>query len=234
MNIVDLRPSFYCLYLKNRYGEEERFFQYDIRPDSSLRQLHLFESKEALYRWIEQEKEMMALGTHKIYERFYPKKMFLTEFSKLMKEDETIDSLSVIDNNGVRKLYFRSDLGPDFNELPVSNRKLYPKEPIYIINRQKMLDHSIILQKDSYFVVYPEVATPIFSIGILEWAEDLISRVSDQGYSIEQTNLFDIYRRTTLEEKYTGFFILSREEAPHYILRQNDLKRIVEGTWNVN
>lgn len=38
--------------------------------------------------------------------------------------------------------------------------------------------------------------------------------------------------RTTLEEKDPGFFILSREEAPHYILRKKDLKKIVEGTWN--
>lgn len=54
-----------------------------------------------------------------------------------MKEKEEIDSVTVIDKNGVRRLYFRDDLAPDFNTFPISNKKLYSKEPIYIINRQK-------------------------------------------------------------------------------------------------
>ncbi|KAE9632958.1 hypothetical protein GND95_10590 [Defluviitalea raffinosedens] len=236
MSIIDFATSFYCLYFKNNKGEKQMFLQPDITPSSSRYQLHLFESKETLFGWIKQEQKIQALnewrGIHKFYDRLYPKKIYITEFSTLMKENEEIDSVTVVAKNGVRRLYFRDDLTPDFNTFPISSKKLHSKEPIYIINRQKKLDKKIVLQKESYFVTYPEIATPLFSIEILEWAEDLISRKPNQGYYIEQTTLYDIYMRTTLEEKDPGFFILSKEEAPHYILRKKDLKRIVEGRWN--
>lgn len=235
MNITDFAKTYYCLYFKNNNGEEQMYLQKDITPDSMRSQIHLFEREETLLNWIKQEQEIQALnerwGTYKLYDRLYPKKIYITEFSTIMKEKEEIDSVTVIDKSGVRRLYFRDDLAPDFNTFPSSNKKLYSKEPIYIINRQKKLDNQIVLQKDSYFVVYPEIATPLFSIEILDWAEDLISRKPNQGYKIEKTNLYDIYMRTTLEEKDPGFFILSNEEAPHYVLRKKDLKSIVEGTW---
>lgn len=68
----------------------------------------------------------------------------------------------------------------------------------------------------------------MFSVGISEWADELISRKANQGYYIEQTSLYDIYYRTKLNSKDSSLFILTREEAPHYILRQNNLKMIVE------
>ena len=41
---------------------------------------------------------------------------------------------------------------------------------------------------------------------------------------------YDVYMRTKLDSKDPGFFILTREDAPHYILRKTDLKKIMEGT----
>src|SRR5690625_2332827 len=135
-----------------------------------------------------------------------------------MKEKEEIDSITVVDKNGVRRLYFRDDFEYGYDTFPISHQKLYPKEPIYIINRQRKLDEQITLQKESYFITYPEIANPLFSVDIREWADDLISRKPNQGYYIEQTTLYDVYMRTELESKDPGFFILSRKEAPHYIL----------------
>lgn len=234
MSVIDLYPSFYCLYIKDRKGEEQMFLQKDISPKSTRCRLDLFENKETLYRWIKEEQEIQALNErwsiHAIYERLYPKKIFIKEFSELMREKEVIDSVTVVDKNGVRRLYFRDDFEYGYDSFPISNQKLYPKEPIYIINRQRELDEQTILQKESYFITYPEIATPLFSVGIREWADELISRRPNQGYYIEQTTLYDVYMRTKLDSKDPGFFILTREEAPHYILRKTDLKKIMEGT----
>lgn len=232
MNVIDLIPSLYCLYIKDIQGNEKIFMERDITPGSTKRRLDLFETEEALYRWIEAEREILALkelwGIHEIYGRLYPKKILITEFSELMEEREEIDSITLVDKNGIRRLYFRDDFEYGYDTFPTTTQKLYAKEPISIISRQRKLDGQIILQKESYFVVYPVVATPLFSIGITEWADDLISRKSNQGYYIEQTTLYDVYMRTQLEAKDPGFFILSREKAPHFILRRADLKRIID------
>lgn len=234
MSVIDLNPSFYCLYIINSKGEEQMFLQREISPNSSRYRLDLFDNKETLYRWIKEEQAVQAQSDQRgIYDRLYPKKLFITEFSELMKKRDHIDSITVVDKNGVRRLYFRSDLNEcGYNIFPTSHQKLHPKEPIYIINRQKKLDEQTVLLKESYFVTYPEIATPLFSAGIKEWADDLISRKPNQGYYIEQTTLYDVYMRTILDPIDPGFFILSREESPHYILRRNDLKRIIEGRFN--
>lgn len=234
MSVIELYPSFYCLCIKNREGEEQMFLQHDIAPESARSRLDLFENTETLYRWIKEEQEIQARNenwsTHAIYERLYPKQLFLKEFQQLITEKEEIDSVTVVNKNGVRRLYFRDDFKNSYDPFPLSSQKLYPKEPIFIINRQRELDEQTILQKESYFVTYPVIATPLFAVGIREWAEDLISRKPNQGYYIEQTTLSDLYMRTKIDSKDPGFFILSREDAPHYILRQKDLKKIVEGT----
>lgn len=234
MSVIDLFASFYCLCIKDYKGEEKMFLQNGISSESTRYRLDLFENEETLYRWIKQEQEIQALNKrwniHAIYERLYPKKISIKEFSQLMREKEEIDSVTVVDKNGVRRLYFRDDFEYGYESFPISNQKLHPKEPIYIINRQRELDEQIILHKEPYFITYPEIATPLFVVGILEWAEELISRRPNQGYYIEQTTLYDVYMRTKLDLKDPGFFILSREEAPHYILRKKDLEKIVEGT----
>lgn len=237
MNVINLHPYYSCLYIKNRHGEEQMFLEKGLSSNSSKYRLDIFEDKETLYRWVNEEQEIQAQkewwGIHAIYDRLYAKDISLIEFAKLMKEREDIDSITFVDKNGVRRLYFRSDFDEyGYDTFPISNQKLHPKEPIYIINRQRELDEHTILQKESYFTTYPVIATPIFSVGIKEWAEDLIKQKPDQGYYIEQTTLYDVYMRTTLEPKDPGFFILSREESPHYILRRNDLKKIIEGRFN--
>lgn len=237
MKVVELYPSFYCLCIKDRNHEEQLFLQQDITPGSNRCRLDLFESPEMMRCWIQGEREVFALNEqwnmHAIYERLYPKKLHSSDFQKLIREKEEIDSVTVIDNKGVRRLYFRDDFRDGYDSLIVPSQKLYAKEPIYIINRHRELDEQTVLQKESYFVTYPEVATPLFSIGIIEWAEDLISRKRDQGYSIEQTTLSDLYMRINLSVKDPGFFILSREEAPHYILRRQDIRKIVAGTFGM-
>lgn len=234
MSIIDLNPSFYYLCIKDRQGEEQMFLQKDITPNSTKCRIDLFENEETLYHWIMEEQAIQALdehwGIHKIYDRLYPKKIFISEFRQLMEEKEEIDSITFMNKDKVRRLYFRNDFENGYDTFPPSSQKLYPKEPIYIINRQRELDDHTVIQKESYFVVYPLVASPLFSLGIREWADDLISRKPDQGYYIEQTTLHDVYMRTELEEKDPGFFIFSREESPHYILRKADLKKIIEGT----
>lgn len=235
MNIIDFSPSFYCLYIENREAVEQIFLQRDIAPESNRTRIDLFASEAAARRWIESEQEIQAEkgyeNMHAIYDRLLPKKIFTSEFSTLMETHQEIDSITFVDENGVRRLCFRDDL--DVYGLDIFSNvyePLHPKEPIFIINRQKELDEKTILQKDAYFVTYPEIATPLFSIGILDWADDLISRRPNDGYYIEQTSLYDLYMRMQLEAEDPGFFILSREEAPHYILRIKDLKKIIDGT----
>lgn len=234
MNLVDLNPSFYCLYIKMGAGKEKMFLQSEISPTPTRKRIDLFKSEDALYRWVKKEQEILALNErwsiHEIYDRLFAKKIFVQDFSKLMKEKEELDSITVVDENGIRRLYFRNDFEYGFGSFPTAPQKLYPKEPIYIINRQRGLDEKITLQKESYFVTYPEIATPLFSVGSREWAEELISRKPNQGYYIEKTTLHDVYMRTKLDAKDPGFFILTREDAPHYILRKVDLKNIVEGS----
>lgn len=233
MKIVDLMPSFYCLYMRRHEEKEEIFLQEDFIYKSDRLRLDLFETEAAAYRWIEEEQKINTSnehrGTYALYDKLYPKKIFVTEFSALMKEKEDIDSITVVSKHGVRRLYFRGDLEDDFHTFPTAHQKIYPKEPISIINRQKQLDQQVTLQKDTYFVSYPVIARPLFSVGIEEWADDLISRRPNDGFYIEETTLHDIYLRTELEEKDPGFFILSRENAPHYILRKADLKKIIDG-----
>lgn len=237
MNVINLHPNYYCLFIKNGYGEEKMFLEKGLSSNSAQYRLDLFEDQETLYRWVKEEQEVQARnerwGMHAIYDRLYAKDISLMAFAELMKKREDIDSITFVDKNGVRRLYFRSDFDEyGYDTFPISNQKLHPKEPIYNINRQRALDEQTILQKESYFTTYPVIATPLFSAGIKEWAEDLISRKPDQGYYIEQTTLSDVYMRTTLERKDPGFFILSREESPHYILRKSDLKKIIEGRFN--
>jgi len=233
MNTVDLMQSYYCLFMKGHEGKEEIYLQKDLIYKTDRLRLDLFETEAAAYRWIEEEQEINSMNGHKatyaLYESFYPKKIFMTEFSALMKENEDIDSITLISEYGVRRLYFREDLLDGFHTFPVTHQKLYPKEPISIINRQKALNEQTVLQKDTYFVCYPVISKPLFSVGIKEWADDLISRRPNDGYYMEETTLHDIYMRTELEAKDPGFFILSRENAPHYILRKADLKKIIEG-----
>lgn len=237
MNVIELHPSFYCLCIKDRNDEEQLFFQKDITPGSNRCRLDLFESPEAMRRWIQGEQEVFALNgqwnIHAIYERLYPKKIYSSEFQELIRKKEEIDSLTVIDNKGVRRLYFRDDFIDGYDSLTVPSQKLYAKEPIYVINRHRELDEQTVLQKESYFVTYPEIATPLFSSGIIEWAEDLLHRKPDQGYYIEQTTLSDLCMRINLTVKDPGFFILSREEAPHYILRRQDIRNIIAGTFDM-
>lgn len=234
MNVIDLIPTFYCLYFKDHEDKEQMFLQSDVLSKSNRRRLDLFENEETLHHWVKEEQEALALkelwGTHAIYDNLFAKKIWLTEFAQLMEEKKEIDSITFVNENGIRRLYFRSDFTYGYDTFPTSQQKLYPKEPIYIINRQRELDEQTILQKEAYFITYPELATPLFSVGIKEWADQLINRKANQGYYIEQTTLYDLYMRTELELKDPGFFILSREEAPHYILRKKDLKKIIEGT----
>lgn len=234
MNIIDLKPSFYCLYIRNRDGEEELFSQVDAASGSTRRRLDLFETEATAHHWIMEENKIHLLNKshifYGIYNRLYPKKIFITEFLDLMKERQEIDSISFINKNGVRRLYFRNDLLDNKNPFPISRQKLHPKEPIYIINRQKRISDKTTLAKDFYVISYPVIGIPLFSVGITEWADDLINRVPNKGYYIEKTSLFDIYMRVKLKSKYQGFFIFSREMAPHYILRKRDLKKIIDGS----
>lgn len=236
MKVIELYPSLYCLCIKNRNNEEQMFFQKDITPGSKRCRLDLFESPETMHRWIQREQEIFEMNEqwniHAIYERLYPKKIQSPDFQKLIREKEEIDSITVVNNKGVRRLYYRDEFMEGFDSLAIPSQKLYAKEPIYIINRHRTIAEQNVLQKESYFVTYPEIATPLFSAGIIEWAEDLIQRIPDQGYYIEQTTLSDLYMRMNLEVKDPGFFILSKEDAPHYILRRHDIQNIIDGVFD--
>ena len=236
MKVIELYPPFYCICIKNHSDEEQLFIQKDITPGSKRCRLDLFESPETMRLWIQREQEIFELNEqwsmHAIYERLYPKRIQSSEFQDLIREKEEIDSITVVNNKGVRRLYFRDDFIDGYDSLTVPTQKLYAKEPIYIINRHRELAEQNVLQKESYFVTYPEIATPLFSIGIIEWAEDLIHRKPDQGYYIEQTTFSDLYMWMNLQVKDPGFFILSREDAPHYVLRRHDIRNIIEGTFD--
>ena len=232
MSLIDLYPSMYCPYIANIRGEEQMFLQRDINPNSNLYRLDLFENKETMYAWLKKEEEIQAQkeqwSMQAIYKRLYPKKIFLQELIKLMEDRKEIDSITFVGKDGLRRLYFRYELENNYRYLLEPNQKLYLKEPIYIINRQRKLDEQVILQKESYFVVYPVIATALFSLDIREWAEDLISRKPNQGYYIEETTLYDTYNRANLNLNDTSLYILTRGSPPHYILRQSDLKKMAE------
>lgn len=234
MKLVDLYPSFYCLFVNRGGGHEKMFLRSELTDEPARYRFDLFESKESAMRWIESEQDILALneswGMHEVYSRMLVKKVSVKDFAVFMEENEKIDSVSFVDNQGVRRLYFREDFDYGFDVFPMPYQRIYPQEPIYIINRQKSLDDKIVLQKDTYFVTYPEVAPPLFAVGSRDWAEELIARKPDQGYYIEETTIEDVYMRANMNEKDPGFFILSREEAPHYLLRRSDLQKIVEGS----
>src|SRR5699024_3127874 len=143
MNTVDLMQSYYCLFVKGHEGKEEIFLQKDLIYKTNRLRLDLFETEAAAYRWIKEEQKINTLnehdGTYALYERFYPKKIFMTEFSDLMRDKEDIDSITLVTEHGVRRLYFRDDLEDGFHTFPIAHQKIYPKEPISIINRQKTL-----------------------------------------------------------------------------------------------
>ena len=232
MQPIDLYPFFYCLYIKDYRDEEKLFMQSAASSDSSLKRIDIFANEDILYSWIKEEQRILASkglwGIYEIYDRLYSKKMFFHELTDLLERNKKIDSLTFVDNDGLRRLYFRNELEKNYTLLLMTDDRLYAKETIYIINRQKRLDDQVIMQKDAYFVTYPEIGTPLFSLGIKEWAYDLISRKPDQGFYIEKTSLYDIYNLTKLTSDDSSLFLLAREEAPHYILRQSNLKKIVE------
>src|SRR5699024_6817428 len=225
--------SFYCPYIKNNQGDELIYFYKDISPDSTRKRLDLFESEEAMYRWIREEQKIHVKqerwSIFNIYDRLYPKKIFITELAQLMRRDVDLDCITHIDNEGVRRLYFKDEFENGYHSFPTSNHQLHPHEPIYMIYRQKKLNHRVTIQKESYFIVYPEVAFPLFSAGMLEWAEDLIDRRPNEGYYIEQTSLHDVYRRSIIEGE-NPFFIFSREAGSHFLLREADIKKIIDRT----
>src|SRR5699024_8406712 len=107
MNTVDLMQSFYCLFMKGHGGKEEMFLQNDLIYKTDRLRLDLFETEAAAYRWVEEEQKINTLnehgGTYALYEKFYPKKIFMTEFSALMREKENIDSITVVSEHGVRR-----------------------------------------------------------------------------------------------------------------------------------
>lgn len=234
MKIIDLNPSFYCLFVDRGGGHTKRFLQAELSPNPKRYRIDLFENEDVLKRWVQEEQAVFAQNEqwnmHEMYSRFYAEKISVQDFATLMEKQEEIDSVTFINNDGVRRVYFRIDFADDFSSFPVAHQKLYAKEPIYMINRQRELNEKVVLQKESYFVTYPQVANPLFSVGSRDWAEELVDRKPNQGYYIEQTTLHDVYMRLKLEDKDPGFFILSREEAPHYLLRKADLKKIMEGT----
>lgn len=237
MTLIELYPSFYGLYIKNHSGEEQLYIQEDISLNSNRCHLDLFESPEVMQRWVEKEREIFKAdehwGMYEIYERLYSKKIYSTEFQKLIREKEEIDSISIVANKGGRRLYFRDDFIDGYDSLIVPSQKLHAKEPIYIINQYKELAEQNVVQKESYFVTYPIVSTPLFSAGITEWAEELIQRKPDQDYYIEQTTFAELYMLLDLQVKDSNLFILCRENAPHYILRKSDIENIVNGTFDM-
>lgn len=234
MSVIELFPSIYCLCVKNHKGEEEIFLQQDIAPNSERYRLDLFEDEMSLYRWLEEEQARQVQNewwhTYKMLGKLYAKKMTIKELQRLIRERENIDSVTFITKNGVRRLYFRGDFAYEEDLFSIPGQKLYAKEPLYIIYRQREINEQIILLKEAYFITYPEIATPLFSLGMREWAEELIGRKPNQGYYIEQTTLYDIYTRIKLKPKDSELFIFSSEEEPHYILSKTDLEKIVEGT----
>ena len=231
MNVVDLYPSLYCLYIKDMNDVERMFFQKDVTPGSSRRRLDLFESPEVAQRWIESEQTLFLkndhANMHNIYGRLYPKKINALAFQQLMNEHENLDSITIVDNDRMRRLYFRDDFIHGYEGLLAPSKPLNIHEPIYMINRQKKLNEKTILQKESYFVVYPVIATPLFSAEMIDWAEELVLRYPDDGYYIEQTTLSDLSMRLDLETKDPGFFILSQTETSLYVLRKDDIDRLL-------
>lgn len=207
--------------------------QQDLASGSDRCRLDLFEDKVSAYCWIKKEQEIQLVNEwskmYKFYNSLFPKEIFLSQFFRLIEEKDAIDSITLTDKNGVRRLYFRQDIMYGYDAFPKSSQKLDPKEPIYIIYRHRKLDEQVILHKELHFITYPEIAKPLFSIGNRDWAEELIPIEEEHQYYIEQTTLYDVYMRAKLETKDPGFFILSREVAPHYILRKRDLKNIIEG-----
>lgn len=234
MGVIELYPSIYCLYFEDMEGRTEMYLQRELLSDSNRLRIDLFESEKAAYKWINQEKEIMMQTNREsmsaFYERLTPHKLSLNEFSSLMRDNENLDSVTLVDENTLRRLYFRYEFEGNFHQFPQTNDEIVSKESIYVLSRQRSLDNQTILQKEFYFVTYPEIASPLISVGVESWADDLLSRKPNQGYYIEETTLHDIYLRIRLEEEDSGLFILLRDEGPHYIFRETDLKRIVESS----
>lgn len=232
MTVIDFNKSFYCLSIKNNQGGELIYFYTDVTPGSTRKRLDLFENEEVMHVWIREEQKILAKdemwSTFNVYNKLYPKKIFITEIVQLMKEDVDLDCITYIDHASVRRLYFKSELENNDYFFPTATHQLHPREPIYMICRQRKLNSKVTLQKESYFVVYPEIALPLFSAGKYEWAEELISKRPNEGYYIEKTNLHDVYKRSLIEGD-NSFFLFSREVGSHFLLRDTDIRKIIDG-----
>ena len=232
MTVVELFPSFYCLYLTNPKGEPYLYLHQDFTSSVNRYCLNLFEDEATLYRWVREEQAIQALqqrwGQYRIYTRFYAKKMSSQDFQQLLKDRADIESVTFMTKTGVQKLYFGDDSKAGYEAFLLSGQPLHPTEPIYSIQRQRALDAQVVLQKEAYFITYPYLATPLFSWEMREWAEELIERKPNQGYYVEQTTLLAIYRQAMLRKNPSALFVFACETGPHYVLRLTDLQKIIE------
>lgn len=234
MEIINLKTSFCISKIVKGRGEDVIFTQGGLDKNPNRYRIDLFEDEETLFNWVEKEQAYLDLeiqgATYQIYGRLYPERLYQIEFCELMEREEKIDSISFTKKNGVRRLYFRKDFEDDYSKFPSSQQIVSAKEPIYILSRQKRLNGRLSLQKEFYFSLYPEISIPLFTVDMEEWAEEMLNRSLGQGYGIEQTNLLEVYNRTCMTSNNRELFTLARGEGPNLTLRQDDLKKIVEGS----
>lgn len=233
MTVINLYSSIYCLKTNEINGDKPLFMRKDYLSSYERTKLDLFESDSAALEWINKEKEKTVSnkGSKTMLEKLTPHKISLNDFAQIMHKYNKIDSVTFLDNNGVCRLYFRADFENNFLTFPSLVRSISPTEQMYVLSRQRKLKNGSILQKEYYFITYPEIATPLLSLNLESWVSELLEQKSDQGYYIETTNLKNIYQRAILDKSDNQMFLLSREEGPHYLLELSDLKKIVEESY---
>src|SRR5699024_5842597 len=99
MKVTNLQRAYYSLYIDDLTGELQLFLPICLKGNGNSRRLDLFESKEIALRWIKQEQDAFKRkerwGMYDIYKRLTPKKMFITQFSKVMEENTHIEALTI-------------------------------------------------------------------------------------------------------------------------------------------
>lgn len=229
-----LNQEMVCLYITNEEGKEILYIYEDIFTGGSRSRLDLFESEKAARLWLKEEKELFTQANQRgnlaQYNKLSPGKILLTQLWELVDKDETIDSITVVDEDCVRRLYFRDNFHYCKSTFPKGIRPILPKEPLHMVVRNRDKTEKLTIMKESYFVTFPEIAMPLFSVGVASWAEQQVAYYPDQNYYIEETTLLDVYHRNRLTASRTNFFLFTREASPHYLLRSKDLKKIVDGS----
>lgn len=224
----------YCLYPADSAGAEQVYIQKNQVSGSPKRRIDLFQSERAACSWLEQEKAAFVLngrgGVSANYGKLLPGKISLDRLEAIIRADEQICCLTFIDENCVRRLYFRDEFSSCCLHFAGSDRQIDPEETLYAVVKYGSLGGKDSGLKPYSYITYPEIGYALFTGESCRRASEFLAHKADPDCYLEPVTLAGIYQRVKDLKKDPGSFIFCQEKSPHYILRRKDLRRIVAGS----